>query len=532
MAQTILGIDLGSYSVKIAQIQRTFGEFKLVNFFEVPLVAEEVLSYPQAASAALRKFISDNPIPYDSCVVSLPGNQVSFRVLDLPFTNAKKIDQTIEFELESLIPFEIDDMLFDYSILSTGENSSKLLVTYVPGEVFKNFLNHMQSSTLDPRYVGVDTLDLSYLTVLGVLPPEGRYALLDMGHSKTNLIVVEGTTVKSARSLSWGGDRLNRVIEKSGSFNYEEAENFKHAQCQLEPGSDDPVLKAVGEEFESLSLQLKQSLFALYESGEPNIEALYLSGGTSKLPGVASFFSNRLNINVSPLEVLDDSFSDLHDKESARAVIPTAFAAALHGVNPSKGLKINFRRGEYGFKKDIEEMGGALKKVGVMAASVAVIGLIYFIISYMILSSQVDTMNQHLAKLVSTSDTRLAKKKITSAKKAISIIDGEISTIKEKLKRMKGDNTPSALRVLNLISGGVPPRDKIKVDIDNVNISPQRVRLEGRTDSYEAVEKLKVSLEGIPIFKNVQPGDTRKVVRDEIKFSISFDVVEEKEEGA
>ncbi len=99
MSQTILGIDLGSYSVKISQVLRGLGEFKLVNFFEVPLVGSEVLTYLESASAALSKFFSENNVNYDYCVLSLPGNIVSFRTLEMPFANLKKIDQTLELEL-------------------------------------------------------------------------------------------------------------------------------------------------------------------------------------------------------------------------------------------------------------------------------------------------------------------------------------------------------------------------------------------------------------------------------------------------
>src|SRR5262249_4662970 len=175
MPQTVLGIDLGSYSVKIAQVERGFGEFKLVRFYEVPLVAEEVLSYEQSASAALTKFFEENPIAYDSSVVSLPGTMASFRTLSMPFGNVKKIDQTMEFELETLVPFDIEEVVFDYTILSTTPKESKILSAYVREPDFKRFLSQIQTSGLDPRYIGVNTIDLSYLSFPGFLPPEGLY---------------------------------------------------------------------------------------------------------------------------------------------------------------------------------------------------------------------------------------------------------------------------------------------------------------------------------------------------------------------
>lgn len=525
MAQTVLGIDLGSYSVKIAQVERGFGEFKLVNFFEVPLVAEEVLTYEQSASAALTKFVQENAINYDACVVSLPGHLASFRAMTMPFGNVKKIDQTLEFELETLIPFDIEDVLFDYTILSSSPQESKILAAYTREADFKRFLTQIQTSGIDPRYMGVDTIDLSYLSLPGFLPPEGQYALLDLGHSKSNLMILEGNKIKGLRCLSWGGHQITQTIAKELDIPYDKAEAWKHAKGQVLAGSDDPGLKAIYACVEDLQQQLKQTLFAFYESGERPIEALYLSGGSSRLLGIDAFFSSRLNINVGQLDVLDDSFTELHDREGVRHVIPTAFSEALRAVYPNKGAKINLRRGDYAYKKDIEQIGGSLKRIGMVAASVAVLALAYFVLAYMTLSSQVDKMNKNVAKMVKANVPDLPKGGTQSAKQAVTVLDGRISAITEKLKRVQGGGSVSALDLLKAISGAMPSRDELVVDIDDLNIAPERVRLEGRTVSYEGVDKVKASMEKVKIFKNVQTGNVRKGVRDEIKFSLSFDVV-------
>ncbi len=524
MAQTVLGIDLGSYSVKIAQVERGFGEFKLKHFYEVPLVAEEVLSYEQSASAALSKFFQENAINYDTCIVSLPGNLVSFRTLTMPFGNVKKIDQTLEFELETVIPFDLEEVLFDYSVLSTSPQESKVLVAYVKEADFQRYLGQIQTSGIDPRYVGVDTIDLSYLSFPGFLPPEGQYALLDLGHAKSNLVILEGNKIKGMRCLSWGGHQVTQAIAKALNIPYDQAESWKHSKGHVAAGAEDPGTQAVYAVVEDLQQQLKQTLFAFYESGEKPIEALYLSGGTSRLLGIDSFFSSRLNINVSQLDVLDDAFSELHDREGARHVVPTAFAEALRAVYPNKGAKINFRRGDYAYKKDIEQLGGTLKNIGIAVASVAVLAIAYFIIAYMTLSSQVDRMNKSVAKMVKSSVPDVKTGGTQGAKQVVTALDGKISAINDKLKRVEGEGSLSSLELLKMISAAMPPRDDMVLDIDDMNIAPERVRLEGRTVSYEGVDKVKAAMEKVKIFKNVQTGNVRKGVRDEIKFSLSFDI--------
>lgn len=524
MPQTVLGIDVGSYSVKICQVSRGFGEFKLVQFHEVPLVAEEVLSYEQAAAAALTKFFEENALAYDTCVMAVPGLKASFRVLDMPFGSVKKIDQTMEFELETLIPFELEEVLFDYTILASTPQSSKVLAAYLKEQEFKKFIEEMQASGADPRYLGVDTVDLSNLTLLGVLPPMGQYALLDMGHSKSNLVILEGNKIKSVRCFSWGGHHLTQAIAKAAGISYDQAESLKHNKAQITDHAEDAINRAVSESFEVLMQQIKQTLFAFHEAGEPSLEALYLCGGGSRLQGVEAFFSRRLNINVSLLDVLDESYTDLMDRESARPIVPTALALAMRAVYPNKGARINFRRGDYAYKRDIEQIGGSIKKIGVMAASVVALGIVYFIVSYMTLSSQVDKMNKNVTKLVSTSVTGLPKGGVKSASSALSLLNSKIGELSDKLKKIQGEGDLSSLQILKMISASLPPRDQLTVDIEDLNISPDRVRMEGRTISYEGVDKVKSAMEKNKEFKNVQTGNVRKGVRDEIKFSLSFDI--------
>jgi Tfp pilus assembly protein PilN len=141
----------------------------------------------------------------------------------------------------------------------------------------------------------------------------------------------------------------------------------------------------------------------------------------------------------------------------------------------------------------------------------------------------VDTLNKNISDLLRGSVTDLPRKGVTSSKSALSILDGKITALNERLKKAEGGSSLSALRVFQMISGAIPPREQLVVDIDDLNISPQRVRMEGRTNSYEAVDKMKSSMEKVSIFKNVQTGNVRKGVRDEIKFSLTFDVLGEQD---
>src|SRR3989338_10196346 len=187
MPQNILGIDIGSYSIKIAEIRRTFKSFELIKFYERPIQNTELLTPEESESAALKSIIDDNGLIWDQVIVALPGQYVSSRLLSLPFSSKAKIDQTVEFELENYIPFELTDVVVDYHIIRTAKDSSKILVTYATKGSFVKFLNLLENTKIDPRVICVEGVELVNLVNLGMVPPEGVYSLIDIGHKKTTV---------------------------------------------------------------------------------------------------------------------------------------------------------------------------------------------------------------------------------------------------------------------------------------------------------------------------------------------------------
>lgn len=526
MPQIILGIDIGTYSVKVVEIERGFGEFKLTAFHELPLVAQEVLTYEQAASASLSQFFENHPINYDSCIMSFPGSYAAFRILDLPFANIRKVDQTFEFELETAIPFDIEDVLYDYGIINSTSDSSQVLAGYIQREEFDRFLSQIQLSPVDPRYVGIDTLDLNCLNVLALVPPRGRYAILDLGHRKSNLVMMDGDKIKNLRCFSWGGQEITCAIAEAFEISYDEAEKMKHSKGNLaSQRSEDRLEQIVEEKFSELMQQLRQTLFSFQENGDGMIEALYLCGGSSRTSGVESFFARHLKINVSPLDLYDENYVRIPQWEEAQTIIPTALSQALRGVYPNKGLRFNLRRGDYAYKKDIEQLSGHVRKLGMMVASVAVLGLAYFLLSYFTLSSQVDKMNQNLSRQVSASVRDLPKRGVTSANSALSILEGKISSMQENLKKTSGEGVLSPIEVLKMISSAMPSREAITVDIDKINITNDKVTMEVRTMTYENVDQIKAAMSQIKAFKNVESGDVKKF-KDQVKFNLFFSIAE------
>jgi general secretion pathway protein L len=523
--QTILGIDVGTYSIKLARAERVFGEFTLTEFHEIPLMGHEVLTHEQAATALLTRFFEENPVSFDIVAASLSGLHCASRIIEFPFIQTKKIDSALEFEMENYVPFPIEDLWIDYVLLNKQEHSSKVMAVYSPKAELVKLLNILGQANCDPRYVSAEGVDLANLYLSGLLPPEGAYALLDLGHSKTNLCIMEGSRLKAVRTIAVGGKTITQAVAKAFQLDFTKAEEMKIKKGQLSAfDNSDPLSEVIQKVVDELLTHIKQTLFAFYEKGEKMIEAVYLCGGTSRLAGMDQYISTRLRLNVSPLDVLDYSYTRLPDPEAARPIIAPCMALLFRAVYPSKTVNLNFRRGEFAYKRDIQAITGQLSHLGWLALSVFILGILYFSISLYTLNAREKKMNKSVASLMSQGIAGAPKKAPKGAQEALSFVTSKINESNDRMKKLEGDSSSSSLEIFRLISANLPPREETKLDVDDLNISTDHVRLEGRTVSYEAVDKIKASLEKVSQFKNIQTGNVRKGIQDEIKFSLSFDI--------
>src|SRR3989344_1079121 len=215
MPQNVIGIDIGSYSIKIAELERTFQKYEFVNFFERKVQFNELLKPEESITVTLQGMLDDFGLKWDQVICGYPGHKVSSRLVTLPFGNLKKIDQTIEFELENYVPFDLETLVIDYHVLSATKEQSEILVFYTLKDEFSKYLNLLQNCKVDPKIITAEGVELLNLVVSGMVPPESPYAILDLGHTKTNLTLRRGKKLQSVRSISIGGQQFTEAIQKN-----------------------------------------------------------------------------------------------------------------------------------------------------------------------------------------------------------------------------------------------------------------------------------------------------------------------------
>lgn len=541
MGQKILGLDLGSYSIKGTLIERTWQDFSVLDYFERANESDPALNPFQQLNYNLQKFLEEHPLPPDTLVMaSMPGHLLQYRILEIPLANSKKIEQAMEFELENYIPFDLEKVWFDYHVLSIEKGTSRILCAYTQLEDFKGILNVYLQNGLNPRQLSGDAADLVYLAHVAMLPQDGQYALVDFGHKKTSIVIMDGQRPRYIRSLVIGSNTITHAIAEHFAISEGEADLLKQEKAELHAGNSAALGEGEEAQFAKLVHDLVQHLivnirqtFAAYaeEHRDNQVQALYLLGGGSRLKGLQQALASNLKMNVTTLDSLAFTPHRLADPDKVMMSCPQSFATALKALNWPRQLHLNFRKADFAYRGDVEGLSYGVKRAAIWLAVILGIAIFHYEVSHFMLSRKVNSVRAEAKEVLGKDWASVTKGKGFSLNSALSMVGGKTAELQEKLASISGNKDElSPLLVLREISRQVPKKDQVKMDIDNLNITEDLVRIEGKTNSFEAVDLIKQSLAGSKYFHNVKMDNVAKGLRDEVKFTLSFDL-KEKQEG-
>src|SRR5688572_19335031 len=160
MPQKILGIDLGSWSVKGVLLESSFRGFRVEALHEERLAPGDAETKKQRQLEALGRLIGEPKLRGDVMIVGFPGEQTTMRWIILPYGDPKKIEQTISGEVADVLPFDIQDAVFDHETLDRSKHESTSVCAAAQSEHVGAFLEALQSSGVDPKFLPVDVLQL------------------------------------------------------------------------------------------------------------------------------------------------------------------------------------------------------------------------------------------------------------------------------------------------------------------------------------------------------------------------------------
>jgi type IV pilus assembly protein PilM len=306
----IIGIDIGSSSVKLVQLREVKGGYALQSLGIAPLPAEAIVDNAIMDSSSvveiLRNLVESHKVKTKNVATSVSGHSVIIRKIQLPIMTEEEMEASIQWEAEQYIPFDISEVNIDFQILGPdAKDPAQMNVVLVAAK--KDFVNDylavFSECGLEPKVMDVDSFAMENAFEANYGDEEVPVlALVNIGASAMNVNVLKEGVSVFTRDIQVGGNMFNEELQKRLGLSGEDAETAKLGGevPEAEAGQVEEVLRDAAE---SLAQEIQRSLdFFAATSADEKVQKLFICGGCSRHPAVRDALLRRLDI---PVEVLD-----------------------------------------------------------------------------------------------------------------------------------------------------------------------------------------------------------------------------------
>jgi general secretion pathway protein L len=457
MGQRILALEIGDGRVRAALADRTFKSLDLLGVYEEAQNTDEA-----DLSAAIAR-VSAAAGPADVVISALPGEFVAQRLLTLPFSDRRKLQQTVPFALEEHLPFAVDDAAVAFARVGREDSNSLVIAAFARKEELRRHLDLLARAGLDPKVVTLGSLALAGFLARARNGKGGSHLVLDIDDSTTSLVLIDAA----------GAPRAMRTIRHG-------LDGHRPTLSSQAAGAN-AILGAV-----------RQTL--LSHSSEDGAPRLVLAGSAAAA-AVREELASALEVPVHDLS--EFNYSTLVQGAQAESARFAGCFAMLLGEAAVAPLELlNFRAGEFAYRGPGVGLG-PLRLTAALGVGLVVAAVMHLTLSIAINARKLHLLNHAIAEVTApalgVSDPATARAdlqaKLTEMNKRLRLLGGNL-----------GHGSP--LDLLLQVSRAIPVN--VPIQAASLQIDETGVKIEGSVDSFATVDHIKRSLERDGAFGSIQ----------------------------
>ncbi|MFO7749148.1 MAG: type IV pilus assembly protein PilM [Desulfobacteraceae bacterium] len=344
--ENLVGLDIGTSRIKVAEIKKS-GKGYVLKKFGVQRVPEGSLEDgaivdAKALASAVRTLFKAQKIRKKNIAVSTGGNSVVIKTITVPQASEKELQESIWFEAEQYIPYDLEDVNVDFQILGESEFSEEqmnVLLVAVKKDIVAEFIDLVNIAGLNPCVIDVDTFALQNIYETVQEGDGGKITMLvDIGFSKLSINIIRGKSSLLTRDSSFGVSQIvDRIVSAVDCTEQEAEAILEGSQKQVinQAHLDEIFSEMVSEWCAEISsvIQTFQS-----KSSEGDVEKILLCGGGASVPGFLQALAGEVAAEVSVFNPFDGMKLDskrfpADGLERVAPLAPIAFGLALRQMD-------------------------------------------------------------------------------------------------------------------------------------------------------------------------------------------------------
>lgn len=324
LQKSILGIDIGSFNIKVVECQQNNGKMEIVNYAITRTpdnsVVDGKITNEEKIVGAIKELLSKNFIKTKKAVGLISSSAVVTREVNIPKMKEAEIDKYIQIDSQQYFPMDLSEYILDYKILeeTAGVEGPEyvILLTAVPEVLVTNYIKVIESLKLELEAIDIIPNVISkYVTnyLTNKADKMGNtIAVIDLGAQSTNISIISNGILQFNRMIPNGSNEITQAIGSTFKLSYEEAEEYKlkNAEIVLESYNKENLSSSISEVCKPVLDNIASYInkfFEFYSTRSKNnkINSIYLVGGGSLLKGIDEYYRAIFNIPTRKIHPAD-----------------------------------------------------------------------------------------------------------------------------------------------------------------------------------------------------------------------------------
>ncbi len=478
MPRTIIGLDISEDTVAAVQVKSLMQGYQIIGCSAVPITEAGGIS------VALRAVCEEIDSKGSVCNSVVEDGHVSFRNLSMPFTDLRKIRQTLGFELETLMASPVEGQLIDFIDVERTGSQTSLIAASVNRAYIGAHLSNFDSFGAEPEVFDIRNVSLVNQMLMQQNSPANGM-LLCLGSRTCAMLLFLDKKIVLIRHLPFNGKDLADVASLAAK--------------REKAGLSDTSQYGVGLVALCRSINLTLRGFQVETATNLQPEKIFIAGPGALVPATAEIIGKELKLPVSNLNLRENTDNIQLSQHLTRlynpALMDNGLALALREGKKAKGF--NFRREEFQVKTQFVKIRKELIHGAIYLGIIFVLLAVNFGVDYRDLKKRNASLDGQIKGIFSQTFPE-----VTRVVDPIHQMKTEISALKNASGVAPGINMDStSLEILNDISSRIP--GDLNIQVDRMVVDQEGVQIRGTTDTFNTVDSIKKGLESSEMYHDV-----------------------------